>query len=506
MEFEVDLKIGTLGEQTFSTWCSSAHLTSNRSLEEDRTGWDHQIEFPYIKTHLPRDKQPSPIQCRVQVKSTQRRDRKWSIKASVLKRLIDYSYPSFLLFLEFTNDPEPTVESAFLVHIDKQLIEKTLKSIRKNDTHKTPKELHKLKISISYSKKHKLLNTSGSSFRDAVVTHVPTGDITKYQQTKRQIIETVGYGENSYRMQFQILPEELDKHITAQSIGLREEPIDVRNSVIFDNRFNLKNGSIEIDRSSEAKLTLSPNILDTCQLRFRNAEFSPSINFDGEFVSSVNIYSVGKNKLFFRTSLFSFELGDLNNDSGQFDAKLHFTFEKKSPLDDVIKVFRLFNEDNIGKQLICEIELFKELRTLKFQIGMDHDFKDARSIADDLCVLKDSFSIDGATLTTPDEMFVQKDRLNALACIIQNKADMFRVSLGEEIQEYPEEIKTPYTIGAEIGKLAIGVIILFHGTKVENNTYQVTKTEIVEPLVFHNGMPPIDKLKQLEQQAIAKIE
>jgi len=505
VEFETDLKIGTLGEQTFSTWCSAAHLTSNRSLEEDRTGWDHQIEFPYIKTHLPRDKQLSPIQCRVQVKSTQRRDRKWSIKSSVLKRLIDYSYPSFLLFLEFTKDPEPVVESAFLVHIDKRIIERTLRAIRKNDTQKVPKELHELKISISYSKKHKLLVSSGEAFRDAVVTYVPDGDITKYQKSKRQAVETVGYGEGSYRMQFQISPEELDKHILAQSIGLNKEPIEVRNSVILDNRFNLKNGSIEIERSSEAKLTIQPNVLDTCQLRFRETEFSPSINFGGEFISSADIYSVGKNKLFFRTSLFSFELGDLD-DNSKFDGKLHFTLEKEVPLDDVIKVFRLFHEDNVGKQLICEVELFKEQRTLNFHIGMDHNFKDARSVADALCVLKDSFSIDGGTLTTPDEMFLQRDRLNALACVIQNKVDGFRVKFDYEVQEFPEEIKTPYTIGAEIGKLAIGVITLFHGTRIEDNNYQVIKSEVLQPLVFSNGMPSNETLKQLEQQAVAKIE
>ncbi|ELB2878594.1 hypothetical protein BBL97_06980 [Vibrio parahaemolyticus] len=505
MEFETDLKIGTLGEQTFSTWCSAAHLTSNRSLEEDRTGWDHQVEFPYIKTHLPRDKQLSPIQCRVQVKSTQRRDRKWSIKASVIKRLIDYSYPSFLLFLEFTNDSKPVVESAFLVHIDKRIIERTLRALRKNDTQKAPKELHELKISISYSKKDKLQTASGETFRDSIVKYVPNGDITKYQKEKRKTIETVGYGEGSYRLQFQIAPEELDKHIIAQSIGLGKEPVKVSNSVIFDNRFNLKNGSIEIKRCSEAKLTLQPNVLDTCQLRFREDEFSPSINFDGEFVSSTNIYTVDKNKLFFRTSLFSFELGSLD-DNGKFDAKLHFTLEKEVPLDEVIKVFRLFHKNNVGKQLLCEVELFKEHRTLNLQVEMEYDFKDARLVADTLCLLKDSFSIDGGTLTTPDEMFVQRDRLDVLARAIQNQVDGLRVSFADAMQEYPEVIKIPYTIIAEIGKLTIGVITLFHGTKIEANNYQVIKSEVLKPLVFNNEVPSNETLEQLEQEAVEKIK
>ena len=67
MEFEQDLKLGKLGEVKFSEWCASAHLTSNRSIDEDKTGWDHYVEFPYAKTAMPRDKQESPIECKVQV-------------------------------------------------------------------------------------------------------------------------------------------------------------------------------------------------------------------------------------------------------------------------------------------------------------------------------------------------------------------------------------------------------------------------------------------------------
>jgi hypothetical protein len=116
MEFEDDLKLGNLGEIKFSEWCASAQLTTNRSLEEDKTGWDHYVEFPYIKTHLPRDKQSSPIECKVQVKATQRKDRKLAIKVSVLKRLIDYSYPAFILFLEFSKDDCAIRVRSFILH------------------------------------------------------------------------------------------------------------------------------------------------------------------------------------------------------------------------------------------------------------------------------------------------------------------------------------------------------------------------------------------------------
>ncbi|AIU67247.1 hypothetical protein ABF162_09740 [Vibrio coralliilyticus] len=502
MLFENDPKIGTLGEQVFSTWCTTAHLTSNRSLEEDRTGWDHQIEFPYLETALPRDKQQSPIQCRIQVKSTQRKDRKWAIKVSVLKRLIDYSYPSFFLFLEFTADEEPTVENAFLVHIDNKIIERTLKKIRKNDTQKKPKELHELKLSISYSKKRNLISASGKSFRNAVVDFIPEGNIAEYQKNKIDAVNEIGYGKEGYKMEFRISPENLNRHIVAQSLGLNEGPALVKNSVLFDNRFNLESGPVELKRANQAELIIKPNIVDTCQIRFKESEFSPSINFDGQFISSVDAFSLGKkNKLFLKASLFSFELIDLS-DLSDIKARLHFTLERAVPLDDVIKMFKLFHDDNVGKKLICEVKLHDEKRTLNFHVGMDYDLQDARTVADSLSVLKDSFNIDGKTLVTPDEVFQQRTVLAALVGTIQNKVDGFIVKFEDDVEEYPEEIQAPEIIGAKIGMLYIGVIVLFHGSRQKDNSYQVIKSDVLRPLLFTEGKPTKETLERIKQEAL----
>lgn len=503
MEFETDLKIGTLGEQVFSTWCSSAQLGNNRSLEEDRTGWDHQIEFPYIKTDLPRDKQLSPIQCRVQVKSTQRKDRSWSIKASVLKRLIDYSYPAFILFLEFSKDAEPVVENAFLVHIDKSIIEKTLKKIRRNDTLKSPKELYDVKVSISYSKKHMLSEKSGFAFRDAVLNYVSGGNITKYQEEKIHLLDTVGYDELGYKFKFDASPIELDQHITACAIGISES-LNVKNIVLFDNRFNLKNGTVEVNRSEEAKITISPNVLDTCQLRFKESDYSPSINFDGDFISATQVFAK-TNKLLFRAALFSIELGEFDT-KGAFDAKLHLTIDKSVELDEVVKMFKLFHTDNVNKELICEVELNKEKRTIKFQVQLNYDLPDARDVVDAINVLKDSYDIDGKTLTSVDEVYVEKDRLNALANVIQNKVNGFRFNLKNEDNEAPDEIRTPFSLVVKIGSKAIGAISLLHGRKDGDEVYQVFKSEVLLPLVFHEGMPEREIVKKLEKQALSKLE
>ena len=88
IEFEEDsINIGNLGETKLTEWCDSAKITSNKSEHEDKMGWDHYIEFPYIKSDKPKDKQPEPIECKIQVKSTFREDGGVQIKLSSLRRL-----------------------------------------------------------------------------------------------------------------------------------------------------------------------------------------------------------------------------------------------------------------------------------------------------------------------------------------------------------------------------------------------------------------------------------
>ena len=509
IEFELDPKIGTLGERTFSSWCAAAQLTSNGSLEEDRTGWDFQVEFPYIKTDLPKDMQPSPIECKVQVKSTQRKDRGLSIKASVLKRMIDYSYPAFLLFLEYSEDvedKEPVVENAFLVHVGAEIIEKTLKAIRENDTSESPKALHKLKVYISYGEQHQLVMPFSMGFKEAVLTHVSDADVKKYQDLKQKVVEKIGYnGNGSYRLKFETSPEALDKHILNVSIGRTNEPLTIRHSVFYNNRFNLENGAVEIARSNEAQLKVSPNIIDTCRIRFRESEYAPPISFDGEFLTSVNIYDDQKSKLFIRTSLFTIELRDCD-DLGRFDAILHFTLHKDAPLDVVIRFFQLFKKENNGKQMICQLELVKTERIINFTVEIEHAFEDVSHLVQALRVLKDKFNLELSVLTTTDELYNQIDKICALAGALQKKIDNCRIRFENEVLEQPEKIKTPYSIGVVIGDITLVAICLFHGTRFEDNHYRVDTIEVLEELMFQNDHPSSVKFKEIEKKAIEKYQ
>ena len=73
--------LGKHGQSFFSGLCDEEGLTVNQSLEEDKYGWDHFVEFPREKTSiLPIDQMPSPIECKIQVKSTRKKEGKMTTK------------------------------------------------------------------------------------------------------------------------------------------------------------------------------------------------------------------------------------------------------------------------------------------------------------------------------------------------------------------------------------------------------------------------------------------
>jgi hypothetical protein len=64
--------VGTLGEKTLELWCSQRQVDIIATPpDQDSRGWDFLLEFPLNneRTEL-KDLLPSPIMCKVQVKSS----------------------------------------------------------------------------------------------------------------------------------------------------------------------------------------------------------------------------------------------------------------------------------------------------------------------------------------------------------------------------------------------------------------------------------------------------
>ncbi|MGL6152035.1 MAG: hypothetical protein ACRC1N_12785 [Aeromonas sobria] len=504
-EYESDINLGKLGETKLTEWCTAAGLTSNRSLEEDKMGWDHLIEFPYERTILPRDKQPKPIECKIQVKSTLRTDKGVKIKLSSLKRLIDYTSPSFILFYEYSNKQLPELDSSYLVHVDDKLIARVLKAIRKNDMSNNSAPLNQIELKVSYSKKNKLDEDSGIALRDKIVSFVPDG-IAEYQRKKHQLTETIGYENNGYKLKFSANSDDFSQHLLESAIGYNSF-LNVKNAIINDNRFNLTNGEFEIEKSSTAKIKIEPNIIDKCKLHFKTGPYSSVLSFDAELLKIPNTTSL-TNSLFFRTKLFSIELLELHKDS--VDCRIHFTIDRIVELSELTKFFKLFNKANYGKKLIFETELENEERVFNWSFQLEHQLPDSFPLVQSLEILRNSFELDCGLLTTVNEIYSQRDRVAALAYIIQNNVSDMQFEIKPDVDDCTsvseENEKIIFSMIVPIGPMTIGVISHIHGNKIAKNKYQAYRADVLDVLTFRRERPTKQLIKEMEAAAIEKLD
>ncbi|MCU4373294.1 hypothetical protein KTH39_15930, partial [Acinetobacter ursingii] len=120
--------LGQLGESTFAMWCAQVGLVANNSAI-DKTGWDYYVEFPISSNITTHELHKSAFECKVQVKATDKQDRKLPVTISNLRRMATLQMPAFYIFLEF--DGKNEVQNAFVLHIDNEWIYKILKRVHK---------------------------------------------------------------------------------------------------------------------------------------------------------------------------------------------------------------------------------------------------------------------------------------------------------------------------------------------------------------------------------------
>ncbi len=192
--------IGNLGESCFAKWCDQVGITSNLP-KIDRHGWDFYLEFPSEDhQNISLDMQPAPLECKVQVKSTDKRRKGEQIELSNLFRLIKTPLPAFFCFIEFDGEIEPV--SAYLVHIDEIIIEHTLKGLKKADIANERNKINKKKITINFNNSHKLDPLNGISLKKAILSHVKNG-LEEYINHKYNLVKSLGFEDGSVDITFE---------------------------------------------------------------------------------------------------------------------------------------------------------------------------------------------------------------------------------------------------------------------------------------------------------------
>jgi hypothetical protein len=260
-----------MGESSFKLWCDSVGLTANSSIVDER-GWDFFVEFPCDSSSVsPRDMLPTPIECKIQVKSNDDKKKGEAIKVSNLERLIKAQMPVFFCFIEFEGKNE--AQAVYLVHVGKDIIEKTLKTIRKLDKEGQIHRLNKHTITINYTTDNKLPEITGESLKRAIEKHIP-GTLNQYISYKNELLNTLGFEDGKGEFTFTMSGSDPVGEMVDLSLGIRQE-VDIDKSIGYHKRFGILSENQHL--SSEGAILRSEAKPEPGILKFKKDDFSPEL-------------------------------------------------------------------------------------------------------------------------------------------------------------------------------------------------------------------------------------
>ena len=267
--------IGNMAENLLSMWCAEAGLTVNIS-QQDNMGWDHHIEFP-LSNIISRDQvHQSAPKCKVQVKATDKADRKLQVTLSNLRAMAVDPLPYFFLFIEYDGKTMP--QKAYLRLVDNDLIRQILKKIHAINVSDKENKFNKKTMIVKYDSHCEIEELSGQSFKTLLESYFDN-NFDKTVTDKLNFIKTVGYEDSIIKLGFQITGEESIEKIVDVSLGL-EGTISVEQLIATSSRFGIETAEPLLS-SSIATLSM-PNLTPTVEAKliFQKEVFDTHYTFD----------------------------------------------------------------------------------------------------------------------------------------------------------------------------------------------------------------------------------
>lgn len=428
-------KIGRMGERFFGIWCDSVNLTANGS-EVDETGWDFVVEFPSSSNvGLPRDMMPTPIECKVQVKSTDHRRKGESITLSNLERLVKAKLPAFFCFIEFDGENEP--QAAYLVHVGKEIIEKTLRRIRELDSKGKGNRLNKYGMLVKYTDSDRLLETTGESLKSAIEKYIPK-TLEDYILEKNNFLETLGFENGKGQFTIQMSGGDPVGDLIDLSLGLRDE-VYIDKSIGHHKRFEILSENSMLS-SEEAILSIKTKP-EPVILRFKEHEFSHGVMLKAELYRSLFNQFLPHDYIKFRVKSTMFDLTlEPFNSGGKVKYSFDLREDKENRLSDLtshLKVFTLLKKAT-NSSVLEIIDEAKKLPTIAFKINVNDeidDWSDVCDIAEMASRVCQRFSI------SEEEVLVTLDELISASCSIE--------SLHGILYADPKEVHIDFPVGSD---------------------------------------------------------
>jgi len=469
--------LGLLGETAFKSLCLAAGLTINSS-NMDMTGWDFFIEFPFNQhNYLPQDLFPTPIECKIQVKSTDGRKRKNDIALSNLNRLITTQLPTFFCFIEFDGKDLP--QAIYLVHVGREIIERTLKKIRELEAKGCGNKLNKNKLSITYKDTDRLEIMDGMGLKVAIEKYIPNG-MKKYIESKNQILNTIGFEDGKYQAKITVEGSNPLEDFVDMTLGLRKE-INISSLLSYHKRFEILSIVPNLD-FGEGTISID-SIPSEVTLKFKENKFSSGIRFAAKLYippfSQELLKKHGKLRVVSRFFELIFELDKVKKFS------ILPYLDKEAPLGELVKFLNLLSIfEKTSKTITLEIESqipglsplfgFRSNNILSSLFNMnevDHQKSTWNVIAKRVEIIaeickKMNISEENLLVKVNDLLSIYQDDDFQLLCqVLCGRVDSITIDFPDGVEGYQENAKTLSIrfVKFSIGNYAIGCCLGISG-------------------------------------------
>lgn len=466
--------LGQMGESTFNLWCAQAGLTANGS-KVDKTGWDFFVEFPFAGNSDPTQVHAPALECKVQVKATDKTDRKLSIKLSNLRRLITASMPAFFVFIEF--DKKDEAQRAFLVHVDENLISKTLRRIHELENIFRRFDHHKRSLTIHYGPENEIPTLTGESLKRKIEEYVPSG-MSAYVAIKSRHLESTGFENGFAQISFSTEGKTNLSDLIDVSIGLKQS-VQISKFEGFHTRFGLKSKDPIIDRADG--ILEMPDLKPTATgtIRFREDRLSLGLVFPCRFYSSPLNIIVPTELVKFRIEADCFDMS-MNPFTGAANYKMNAGAGVRLPIKQLRDAIRLMQTiTSSAKTILVDLSL-TGMSTVEFALNAKDQPFEYNKVLEALNAAQkivDFFEANEPIDVSLEEITAHADSITQFYSVIDANPTLFRCDFSVQEGGFDPTKPTACVLmtSTKLGRRVFGFIFVISGSvhRLEDGRYSL---------------------------------
>lgn len=492
-----------MGESTFDLWCADAGIIANGS-KIDKTGWDYYVEFPFHKINNPLDLHKSAFECKVQVKATDKKERKLQITISNLRRLITAQMPAFLLFLEF--DKKSLAQRAFLFHIDSEMTTKVLKRIRELGENE---KLNKHKMTIHYNEAHLLPQANGESLKQEIIRHIGETPST-YVAKKIEHLASTGFEDGFAQINFTTEGKQELIDLIDVSIG-KKKSVDIKTFKGFYTRFGIKENSPFLDCINGRLEMPEPPPAAEGTITFKEDSLSIGSTYGVKIYSSPFNQMIPQHLVKIRAEGEFFEI-TMNPFAGNVNFSFSIGEEKRmrtSRLRDALKSIKMLSEP--GSKSVCELEI-SGLPVAKFSPSKEpanFNFSEELTTAERASYLASEYGLQDIIEISLEEISHYSDEIEYLHRLHGNTTEVkIEFTVNDESFDPTQPVVCIFTTAAPLGSHILGAIASITGKidTLREGEYSLTteKVTIIKKIATPENKPINGEALNLEIKAAAE--